>query len=117
MPHDRQGQIDMGRNWVNILEVKGAGWGVPPVVVADLTGLVEAAEVAQAASVSPEATPAIRHHRDRIVAEMAAFVLRPYRPQRNRHEYRYFQHLEIALFIIFLIFRYDIKKFNGKDQG
>jgi hypothetical protein len=36
MPTTIQGRIDLGRNWVNILKVKGTAWRVPPTVAGDL---------------------------------------------------------------------------------
>ena len=64
----------MGRNWVEKLKVKGAAWGIPNNVVTELEEFVESAEEMQAQAVSPNATPAIRHRRDRFVAEMVAFM-------------------------------------------
>jgi len=74
MPNTHQGRIDMGRNWVNILKVKGTAWGLTPALVTELEDFVMSAEEMQAQAVGPNATTAIRHRRDRFVAEMTAFM-------------------------------------------
>jgi hypothetical protein len=81
MPTTIQGRIDMGRRWVDILKVKGTGWRVPEIVTGDLEEFVEAAEEAQAQALSAGANAAIRHRRDRFVAEMVAYM----RDVRNRY--------------------------------
>jgi hypothetical protein len=81
MPSTIQGRIDMGRRWVDILKVKGTGWRVPEIVTGDLEEFVEAAEEAQAQVLSGGATEALRHRRDRFVAEMVAYM----RDVRNRY--------------------------------
>ena len=74
MPHTMQGRIDMGRVWVDKLAVKGAAWQIPANAIIELGEFVEAAEEMQAQALSPNATAAIRHRRDRIVIEMVAFM-------------------------------------------
>jgi hypothetical protein len=54
---------------------------VPEIVTGDLEEFVEAAEEAQAGVLSGGATEAIRHRRDRFVAEMVAYM----RDVRNRY--------------------------------
>jgi hypothetical protein len=76
MPTTIQGRIDMGRNWVDVLKVKGTAWGVPSMAVGELEDFVDQAE-----ALSQNATAAIRNRRDRIVAEMVAEM----RDLRNRH--------------------------------
>jgi hypothetical protein len=71
----------MGRRWVDILTVKGAHWRVPDIVVGDLTEFVESAEQAQAVVNAGDAGPATRHRRDRLVADMVAYM----RDVRNRY--------------------------------
>jgi hypothetical protein len=80
MPSTIQGRIDMGRNWVNILKVRGTAWGVPPSAVGELEDFVVSAEEAQAEALSPGSDSAVRHRRDRFVAEMVAYM----RDVRNR---------------------------------
>jgi hypothetical protein len=41
MPSTIQGRIDMGRNWVNILKVKGTAWRVPAMAVGELEDFVD----------------------------------------------------------------------------
>jgi hypothetical protein len=71
----------MGRNWLNLLEENYTAWRVPATILPDLTDTVESAEEAQANAVSPSASHAARHLRDRYVADMVAFM----RDIRNRY--------------------------------
>jgi len=54
--------------------VKGTAWQITPAVVSELEDYVEQAEEMQAQAVGPNATAAIRHRRDRFVADMTAFM-------------------------------------------
>jgi hypothetical protein len=85
MPSTIQGRIDMGRNWLNLLQVKGTAWRVPATAVTDLVDVVESAEEAQAAALSPDANPAIRHRRDRFVAELVFCLLQMTELKKTEH--------------------------------
>ena len=81
MPSTIQGRIDMGRNWVNLFQTKATAWKIPQTIPGELNDYVEQAEEEQTLALGPNSTEAIRHRRDRFVAELVAFM----RDIRRRH--------------------------------
>jgi hypothetical protein len=46
LPNDRESQLAMARNWVDVAGTNAQAWGIPPAVIQKLSGLLDTAETA-----------------------------------------------------------------------
>jgi hypothetical protein len=76
-PGTREGQLNMAKVWISVIQSRGSGWGIPAAVLADLAAAYTEAQLILQTALSADRTPTITTECQRIfgiLAEKMRFI-------------------------------------------